>query len=381
MLVVSVCPSARSSLATVVPPAHATAGDLQALHVVFLRHLFVFRRRHWLTDLTMFTDELAYLLFDWRSDEALARVNELLCMRGLGVLRDLGCFLADGVGVQLRRGRVVLVAARDLKRGHVLLVERDLLPFVPPVLFPRDGAEIPMFHFGIPLFLCRFLSWKVSFMQYLRLSANLVTGGLFVVGSMAGHSCSPNAERYVRESDGAGALVTTCSVLKGEQLTVSCSGVVVLPDWPGGTLLRRLWLLWWKGFWCGCDRCTGVECDSFTKLRAMSAQVDKTAIEQVIADALYAQRGHLAINDTLLKGFVLDRQTCVIHSLMTLFALMCVCAQSVLAWAALPVLLKEVLPVRCMCFAFVLVFFCGDRICSTILDFRVSLDDVIRHRA
>lgn len=284
-----------------------------------------------------------YLLYDWRDPEVLARVNELLQSRGLGRLRDLGCFFADGICVEhhVKRG-LLLTATRDIPAERMILVERNLLPFVPPFLYPQGQADVPYCHFGLPLLLVpnAVIFRFPALLNYLRMSSNSTNGGVFAVGSFIGHSCSANAERHTRK-DGASAIVTTVPIAKGEEITVQYSNLAVVPFQP----IRRLWLLWWRGFWCRCARCSGSDSQVLSKLRALArANADEAAIHQQISEKLFPHRGNLDLNTALLKEFMINSRTVRIHIIMSVFSFLAAVIQGVGVYLALPKAWQNTLP-------------------------------------
>lgn len=317
------------------------------------------------------------LVHDWHDDDFLKQANELLNSKGLGRLKGLGCFLADGIELSRHQTKgLVVVATSDLPAGKVVLVERSLLPFTPPCLYPRNPSEVPYSHWGFPFY------WLPSvvfyrfpvLLQYLRMASNSFIGGVFAVGSRVSHSCAPNAERYMHEKFGATALITTVPITKGSEITVQYSNVVAFPS----RKLRRCWLFWWRGFWCSCERCSGLEQDSYKKLRALLlANSDPAPVETTITEALYSHRGNLELNASLLSRCALDKSVSYMHFAMTLSLNVFAWFQMYMLWTyVLPTELLSYLPNGYWTFAIgVIAFVCSDPILSVVLSLEVFFYD------
>eukprot|EP00746_Dinoflagellata_sp_MGD_P136788 gnl/MRDRNA2_/MRDRNA2_70663_c0_seq1.p1 gnl/MRDRNA2_/MRDRNA2_70663_c0~~gnl/MRDRNA2_/MRDRNA2_70663_c0_seq1.p1 ORF type:complete len:347 (+),score=31.36 gnl/MRDRNA2_/MRDRNA2_70663_c0_seq1:77-1117(+) len=232
------------------------------------------------------------LLNDWCYEGRLAKVNELIAKKDFGPLRSIGCVYADGLEVRRHPIKgLTTVATRDLPPQTLLMVELDIRPAVPGFLFPREPHEAPPFLAGVPFGLIP-TSWYKRFpslLSYLQMCLNISHGGLFGLGSMLSHSCSPNAERQTTHREDMSAVLTFHPIKKGEEITVRYTNLILIPDALGGGLITRLRLYWQRGFWCACERCNGREHQSIleAKMKAMHmVNTDEAVVDGQIRKAV-----------------------------------------------------------------------------------------------
>merc|ERR1712032_621137 len=122
---------------------------------------------------------------------------------------------------------------------------------------------------GLPLYVlpCGMVGRFSWVMRFLRLYLNRYHVGLFALGAMMSHSCSPNAERYTRE-DGMSAVLSSYSIRAGEEISIHYTNLIHMRQARGGRFVRRCFLFTKMGFCCQCSRCTGTETQTKAKLLA-----------------------------------------------------------------------------------------------------------------